>query len=57
MSRSYGQDTADPLSYLASDVVVPLVHDRTRFAVREQVSGLADDPWERVIITRDTAVG
>ena len=105
MSRSYGQDTADPLSYLASDfgcdgaynvsrfcdpevdaqlaeglqltdidarqavalrvenrvlasdVVVPLVHDRTRFAVREQVSGLADDPWERAIITRDTAVG
>ena len=105
MSRSYGQDTADPLSYLtsdfscdggynlsrfcdpevdaqlaaasqlldvdarqavalrvenrvlASDVVVPLVHERTRFGVGEQVSGLADDPWERAIVTRDTALG
>jgi peptide/nickel transport system substrate-binding protein len=104
MSRSYGQDTADPLSYLtsdfscdggynlsrfcdpevdaqlaaasqlpdvdarqavalrveeqvlASDVVVPLAHDRTRFGADEQVSGLADDPWERAIITRDTAL-
>jgi peptide/nickel transport system substrate-binding protein len=104
MSRSYGQDTADPLSYLtsdfscnggynlsrfcdpevdaqlaagsqlpdvdarqavalrvenrvlASDVVVPLVHERTRFGINEQVSGLADDPWERAIITRDTAL-
>jgi peptide/nickel transport system substrate-binding protein len=105
MSRSYGQDTADPLSYLAadfgcdggynlslfcdpevdaqlvaasqlsdvdarqaaalrvenrvlaSDVVVPLVHERTRFGVSKEVSGLADDPWERAIITRDTALG
>ncbi len=105
MSRSYGQDTADPLSYLAadfscdggynlslfcdpevdaqlvaasqlsdvdarqaaalrvenrvlaSDVVIPIVHERTRFGVHEQVSGLADDPWERAIITRDTALG
>ncbi len=105
MSRSYGQDTADPLSYLASDfgcdggynlsrfcdpevdaqlaaasqssdvdarqavalrvenrvlasdVVVPLVHERTRLGVSEGVSGLADDPWERAIITRGTALG
>ena len=104
MSRSYGQDTADPLSYLASDfgcaggydlsqfcdpavdaelaagsqltdvaarnqvalavertvlgsdAVVPVVHDRTRFGVADRVSGLAADPWERSIITVDTAV-
>jgi peptide/nickel transport system substrate-binding protein len=104
MSRSYGQDTADPLSYLASDfgcsggydlsrycdpavdaelaagaqlsdldarhqvalavertvlgadAVVPLVHDRTRFGVSDRVTGLAEDPWERSIITADTAL-
>lgn len=104
MSRSYGQDTADPLSYLAadfscaggynlsrfcdaevdaqldagsqladverrteaavqiehrvlsSDAVVPLVHERARFGVSDRVSGLATDPWERAIITRNTTL-
>ena len=104
MSRSYGQDTADPLSYLSSDVgcaggynlslycdpavdaelaagsqltdvtaratvaldvertvlgsaaVVPVVHDRTRFGVAAGITGLASDPWERSIITVETAL-
>ena len=104
MNRSYGQDTADPLSYLTADVscaggynlsrfcdaevdarlaagsqladldartevalqvehrvlssdaVVPLGHDRTRFGVSDRVGGMAADPWERAIITRDTTV-
>ena len=104
MNRSYGQDTADPISYLtadfgcdggynlsqfcdpevdaqltagaqladvdaraavavqvehrvlSSDAVVPLVHDRTRFGVSDRISGVATDPWERAIITRDTTL-
>jgi peptide/nickel transport system substrate-binding protein len=105
MSRSYGQDTADPVSYLQTDfgcegtynlsrwcakdtdeelaqaarltdvaardaaavqvesellsqvAVVPLVHDRTQFGVTPGLSGLAEDPWERAVVTADTTLG
>lgn len=104
MSRSYGQDTADPVSYLQTDFgcagtynisrfcdkavdaelakaaaltdvsrrdtaalavegtllsdvsVVPLVHDRTQFGVKPRLSGLAEDPWERAVITAKTTL-
>jgi len=103
MSRSYGQDTADPISYLQADfscdgtynisrscdagldaelaaaqqltgpderaaaavaaealvlddvLLVPLVHDKTQFGV-EGVEGLAEDPFERAVVTVHTTV-
>jgi peptide/nickel transport system substrate-binding protein len=37
-------------------VVVPLVHDRARFAAAAGVTGLATDPYERTLITVDTSL-
>ncbi len=104
MSRSYGQDTADPISYLQTDfgcegtynisvycdesvdgtlvdaaanadleernatavevestllsqvAVIPLVHEWTQFGVVPGLSGLAEDPWERAVITAETTL-
>ncbi|TCP54274.1 peptide/nickel transport system substrate-binding protein [Tamaricihabitans halophyticus] len=40
---------------LAADVLVPLAHEKTRFGLGEGVTGIAEDPFERQIITKDTA--
>lgn len=104
MSRSYGQDTADPITYLQADfgcdggynislycdetvdgelsdaaalpdvdarntaavavestllstvVVVPLIHDRTQFGTVDGLTGLAEDPWERAVVTSKTTL-
>lgn len=103
-TRSYALDTADPVTYLASDwtcdggynlshlcdadidavigdavaetdveernaaaldieaqilqldAVVPLVHERARLGVAPGVTGLAEDPLERELVTVDTAI-
>lgn len=104
MSRSYGQNITDPITYLQADfgcdggynlsrycdesvdrelsdaaaladvdarnaaavavesamlsqvTVVPLIHDRTQFGVVEGLSGVAEDPWERAVITSKTTL-
>ncbi|MFC7344361.1 ABC transporter substrate-binding protein [Saccharopolyspora griseoalba] len=42
---------------LASDAVVPLVHERTRVGLAEGVSGVAEDVFERRLITAETTAG
>lgn len=38
-------------------VVVPLIHERTRIAIGDDVSGLAADPYERRLVTVETSLG
>ncbi len=42
-------------SLLAGDVVAPVVHERTRIGVAPGVTGVAEDPFERILITGETA--
>jgi peptide/nickel transport system substrate-binding protein len=42
---------------LASGAVVPLVHERTRIGLAEGVSGVAEDVYERSLITVETTAG
>lgn len=39
---------------LSADVVVPVVHERTRIGVAPGVTGVAGDPFERVLLTAQT---
>ncbi len=39
---------------LASGSVVPVVYERARYAVHEDVTGIAEDPFERRFITAET---
>lgn len=42
---------------LATDAVIPLVHERSRIAVAPGVRGVAQDSFERKLITAETTVG
>ena len=39
---------------LSTVAVIPLIHDRTQFGIGKGLTGLAEDPWERAVITVDT---
>lgn len=41
---------------LATDAFVPLLHERTRTAYAPSVTGLGEDPFERILITADTTL-
>ncbi|MFC6286125.1 ABC transporter substrate-binding protein [Nocardioides sp. GCM10027113] len=41
---------------LATGAVVPVVHERARHAVSDSVSGLATDPFERLLVTAGTSL-
>jgi peptide/nickel transport system substrate-binding protein len=42
---------------LATGGVVPVVHERARLGLAPAVTGVAEDPYERLLVTGDTAVG
>lgn len=44
-------------SLLAGDVVLPVVHERTRIGVAPGVVGVAGDPFERALLTAATSTG